>query len=588
MKLAVLRCTVAAAVILAGCAQQSAQHKGVVLDPQLAAAIQPGVDNKDSVEKTARPAELHRPVHAQRLVLCLARHQPGRVPQSERDEADRNDRPLRPEGQRRLGSAHRQGAGDERRPERRKTPTLGRQQSFFEELFGNIGSVGAPGLPGSGGGPVLIACRRASALAAVSLKRRAMTATPAGMTYADYLKLDQLLSAQQPLSDLHDEMLFIIIHQTKELWMKELLHELRLAVGLVGEDRFAEAYKAMARISRIQAVMTLSWDVLSTLTPGRLSEVSRRARYVVRLPVGAVPRNRVPARAQGAELRQPLCRRQPGARRAQKALTEPSLREASIEALERAGFDLGDRSVEAVAAAWLEVYRDAERWFDLYELAEKLVDIDDALAAWRHKHVLTVERIIGNKRGHRRLGRRALSSRHARKAGVPGAVGAEDRSLSFKRLFSRSLGADPERLHFAAHSHHLWPDASFDGQIAGVERRRAARRPQVGQGDGRGLARSAGRGCAELGTRRAGRDRLRLRTPTNSWSACSPRAPRRWPIRVLTSDGEFHSARRQFARWEEAGWSDGRRVAVEPFDTFPSASSQRRRAASTTSSWSAR
>src|SRR5690348_3073367 len=94
-----------------------------------------------------------------------------------------------------------------------------------------------------------------------------MTATPAGMTYADYLNLDQLLSAQQPLSDLHDEMLFIVIHQTKELWMKELLHELALAIRLVGEDRIGEAYKAMARISRIQAVMTLSWDVLSTLTP---------------------------------------------------------------------------------------------------------------------------------------------------------------------------------------------------------------------------------------------------------------------------------------------------------------------------------
>src|SRR5215218_4855347 len=94
-----------------------------------------------------------------------------------------------------------------------------------------------------------------------------MTATPAGMSYADYLKLDQLLTAQQPLSELHDEMLFIVIHQTKELWMKELLHELRLAIRLVAEGRFAEAYKAMARISRIQAVMTLSWDVLSTLTP---------------------------------------------------------------------------------------------------------------------------------------------------------------------------------------------------------------------------------------------------------------------------------------------------------------------------------
>src|SRR3954466_15516943 len=94
-----------------------------------------------------------------------------------------------------------------------------------------------------------------------------MTATPAGMSYAEYLKLDQLLSAQRPLSGLHDEMLFIIIHQTKELWMKQMLHELELAIALVEKDGFAAAYKALARVSRIQSVMTLSWDVLATLTP---------------------------------------------------------------------------------------------------------------------------------------------------------------------------------------------------------------------------------------------------------------------------------------------------------------------------------
>jgi tryptophan 2,3-dioxygenase len=226
-----------------------------------------------------------------------------------------------------------------------------------------------------------------------------MTATPAGMTYADYLKLDQLLSAQQPLSNLHDEMLFIVIHQTKELWMKEMLHELELAIGLVGEDRFAEAYKAMARISRIQAVMTLSWDVLSTLTPvdymkfrdvlgtssGFQSAQFREIEYRLGLKnpaflehydVGTTARSRL-----------------------QAALDQPSLREAATGALVRAGLDIGDGSPEALAAAWLQVYRDAERWFDLYELAEKLVDIDDALASWRHKHVLTVERIIGGKRG---------------------------------------------------------------------------------------------------------------------------------------------------------------------------------------------
>jgi tryptophan 2,3-dioxygenase len=226
-----------------------------------------------------------------------------------------------------------------------------------------------------------------------------MTATPAGMSYADYLKLDQLLTAQQPLSALHDEMLFIVIHQTKELWMKQMLHELRLAVAFVDQDKFAEAYKAMARISRIQAVMTLSWDVLSTLTPvdylkfrdvlGTSSGFQSAQFRELEFRLGLKEPKFVDHYREGS----------PERARLQTALTEPSLRDAAQSALERAGFDLGDRSVEAVAAAWLEIYRDAERWFDLYELAEKLVDIDDALAGWRHKHVLTVERIIGNRPG---------------------------------------------------------------------------------------------------------------------------------------------------------------------------------------------
>jgi tryptophan 2,3-dioxygenase len=226
-----------------------------------------------------------------------------------------------------------------------------------------------------------------------------MTATPAGMTYADYLKLEQLLSAQKPLSDLHDEMLFIVIHQTKELWMKELLHELRLAISLVQADRFAEAYKAMARISRIQAVMTLSWDVLSTLTPvdylkfrdvlGTSSGFQSEQFREIEFRLGLKEPSFVNHYDEGSHERAAL----------EAALDEPSLREAAHAALERAGFDLGDHSAEAVARAWLQVYRDSEKWFDLYELAEKLVDIDDALAAWRHKHVLTVERIIGNKQG---------------------------------------------------------------------------------------------------------------------------------------------------------------------------------------------
>src|SRR6185437_3515634 len=183
-----------------------------------------------------------------------------------------------------------------------------------------------------------------------------MTATPAGMSYADYLDLKDLLGAQRPLSDLHDEMLFIVIHQTKELWMKELLHELRFAVRLVDQGRYAEAYKAMARISRIQAVMTLSWDVLSTLTPvdylkfrnvlGTASGFQSEQFREIEFRLGLKEPNFVNQYPEGSTERAAL----------ETALAEPSLRDAATGALERAGFDLQDRSVEALAAAWLQVY----------------------------------------------------------------------------------------------------------------------------------------------------------------------------------------------------------------------------------------
>ena len=226
-----------------------------------------------------------------------------------------------------------------------------------------------------------------------------MTATPAGITYADYLSLDEVLGAQKPLSDLHDEMLFIVIHQAKELWLKQMLHELRLAVDLVGNDLFAPAYKALSRVSRIQSVMTLSWDVLATLTPvdyaafrevlGTSSGFQSAQFRELEFRLGIKDERFLKHYAADSREHSQLL----------AALQEPSLREASHRALERAGFELGDRSEESLSAAWVEVYRDADRWFELYQLAEKLVDLDDALASWRHKHVLTVERIIGNKPG---------------------------------------------------------------------------------------------------------------------------------------------------------------------------------------------
>ena len=231
-----------------------------------------------------------------------------------------------------------------------------------------------------------------------------MTATPSGMTYADYLKLDSLLSAQAPLSELHDEMLFIVIHQTKELWFKQLLHELGLATELLRSDHFAGAGKALARIGRIQAVLTLSWDVLATLTPvdySRFRDVlgtasgfqsSQFREYEFRLGLKDI---------KFLELHEGGSA---GRARLTAALAEPSLWDEANAALARSGIELGAKSSDgyssdAIRAGWTIVYRDSERWFELYALAEKLVDIDDALAGWRHKHVLTVTRIIGNKMG---------------------------------------------------------------------------------------------------------------------------------------------------------------------------------------------
>ncbi|WP_037498543.1 tryptophan 2,3-dioxygenase [Sphingomonas jaspsi] len=224
-----------------------------------------------------------------------------------------------------------------------------------------------------------------------------MTATPAGMSYADYLQLDTLLSAQKPLSELHDEMLFVIIHQTKELWLKQMLHEVALAISLVEQDKFAEAYKALSRVSRIQTVMTLSWDILATLTPidytafrdvlgtssGFQSVQFREFEYRLGLKD-----SRFLDYCEGGSA---------GRLRLQAALDEPSLWDAANAALARAGFDISGAA--AIQSSWLGVYQQPDRYFGLYQLAEKLVDIDDALAAWRHKHMLTVERIIGFKTG---------------------------------------------------------------------------------------------------------------------------------------------------------------------------------------------
>ncbi|MDE2488108.1 MAG: tryptophan 2,3-dioxygenase, partial [Alphaproteobacteria bacterium] len=229
-------------------------------------------------------------------------------------------------------------------------------------------------------------------------------------TYARYLALDELLQAQRPLSGVPDELLFIITHQTKELWLKQTITELTGAKLLVRAGALTPAYKSLARVSRIQAVLTLSWDVLATMTPSdytRFREVlgtssgfqSDQFRTVEFL-LGLKDASHLAHQADRPEARAGL----------EAALDSPSLWDDANFALSKAGFSLPAHVLErdwrepyrpdpAVEDAWLQVYRDTERWWDLYQLAEKLVDIDDALATWRHKHVVTVERVIGGKRG---------------------------------------------------------------------------------------------------------------------------------------------------------------------------------------------
>jgi tryptophan 2,3-dioxygenase len=234
--------------------------------------------------------------------------------------------------------------------------------------------------------------------------------SPDPMTYARYLALDDLLGCQHPQSELDDEMLFIIIHQTKELWLKQMIRELHLAQSQIRNDALIPAYKALARVSRIQAVMTLSWDVLSTMTPsdytrfrhvlGPSSGFQSDQFRTVEFMLGLKDAGHLKFQHDRPEARAAMV----------AALTEPSIWDDTIIALARAGIDVPLGQLERdwaqphvfspeVEAGFLQVYRDTERYWELYQLAEKLVDLDDAMATWRHKHVITVERIIGGKRG---------------------------------------------------------------------------------------------------------------------------------------------------------------------------------------------
>ncbi len=230
------------------------------------------------------------------------------------------------------------------------------------------------------------------------------------MSYGDYLQLDRLLEAQAPRSTAHDEMLFIIQHQTSELWMKLAIHELQAAMAAIRADELRTAFKMMARVARIFEQLNKAWDVLRTMTPSEYTQVraslgqssgfqSHQYRAIEFL-IG----NRNPA------MLRPHAHRPEILAGLEAILAAPSLYDEALLLLARNGFDIGadgtrvgwrDRRSEndAVLEAWTTIYRaPAEHWL-LYEFAEKLVDLEDYFRQWRFNHVTTVERIIGLKRG---------------------------------------------------------------------------------------------------------------------------------------------------------------------------------------------
>ena len=229
-------------------------------------------------------------------------------------------------------------------------------------------------------------------------------------SYSQYLNLDKLLDAQHPLSYQHDEMLFIVIHQVSELWMKLCLHELGATVDCIRRDDLGPTFKMLARVSTIQQQLLQSWDVLATITPydysafrntlGRSSGFQSPQYRMLEFLIGN----------KNADLIEVFRSDPPAYELLERALSAPSLYDEVLRLLSRRGLAIPPQAVDRdfaqpyqaskqVAAAWLSVYHNSVKDWDLYELAERLVDLDYKFQLWRFTHMKTVERIIGAKRG---------------------------------------------------------------------------------------------------------------------------------------------------------------------------------------------
>jgi tryptophan 2,3-dioxygenase len=230
------------------------------------------------------------------------------------------------------------------------------------------------------------------------------------MSYGDYLHLDEILNAQHPLSPAHDEMLFIVQHQTSELWMKLMLHELTAATRCIATEQLPDAFKMLARVTRIMEQLVGAWTVLSTMTP---PEYSAMRPYLASSSGFQSAQYRCIEFALGnknAAMLKPHAHRADLLAQVDAAYRTPSLYDEALRLLARRGLPVPSGYVERdwtqpyeasdeVEAAWLAVYRNPHQHWDLYQLGEKLTDIEDAFRLWRFRHVTTVERVIGFKRG---------------------------------------------------------------------------------------------------------------------------------------------------------------------------------------------
>jgi tryptophan 2,3-dioxygenase len=232
----------------------------------------------------------------------------------------------------------------------------------------------------------------------------------ADMSYGDYLHLDAVLSAQHPLSPDHNEMLFIVQHQTSELWMKLMLHELRAAIVHLARDDLHQAFKMLARVSRIMEQLVHAWDVLATMTPPEYSAIRPYLANSSGFQSWQYRCIEFSLGNKNAAMLQPHQHRADRLAQVEAALRAPSLYDEALRLLARRGLAVPATHTErdwtrpyeasaGVEAAWLEVYRAPQAHWDLYQLGEELTDLEDAFRLWRFRHVTTVERVIGFKRG---------------------------------------------------------------------------------------------------------------------------------------------------------------------------------------------